>query len=325
MSKILSELYIGDKVKFGTYQVESETPEPIIWRVAAKDHTGYPANSVTLITDKIIDLRAVDGRELSNPDTLIYMAGSNAYTASNIDQWLNKDSAAGEWYTATHEFDTAPSSSTIVGGYATPYSQKSGFLNLFTHLEKAILLDTTIRIANPTVFGGGFTDFTRKVFLPSKTEVGQGAENGINEGAVWAIFSGGTGRISALTSQAYNNTICPEKPSAETYPWYWWLRTANTSDHMTRGIDPNGAITAVIPCLGKIGIRPACNISKLISVSDTLDEDGCYQLLLWQPPNLSVKVGGEYKAYADGFVKVAGVWKRIDEIHVKIDGVWKRG
>jgi hypothetical protein len=50
---------------------------PIIWRVIDKNHTGYPANSVTLITDKIIKIAGFDGKESGNADSNRAAYGNN--------------------------------------------------------------------------------------------------------------------------------------------------------------------------------------------------------------------------------------------------------
>ena len=62
MSQALSNLAIGSKVKFGSYSVNGETAQPIVWTIVAKNHTGYPDNSVTLHTSNIIDLRCFDAK-----------------------------------------------------------------------------------------------------------------------------------------------------------------------------------------------------------------------------------------------------------------------
>mgnify|MGYP007030125331 CR=1 FL=1 len=56
MAQLLSNLAVGAKVKFGRYQVASEVAQEIIWKIAAKNHSStpaYPANAITLITEKI--------------------------------------------------------------------------------------------------------------------------------------------------------------------------------------------------------------------------------------------------------------------------------
>ncbi len=51
MSQLLSNLPTGAKVKFGKFQVNSETAQPIVWTVVAKNHQctpAYPTNAITL-------------------------------------------------------------------------------------------------------------------------------------------------------------------------------------------------------------------------------------------------------------------------------------
>ena len=122
MSQLLSQLSVGSKVKFGKYQVESETPEPIVWTIVAKNHVSepaYPDNSVTLHASEILDLRCFDAKEpdFINSDRQDY--GNNRYSFSNLDQWLNKDAAGGAWYSAAHNFDHSPDTSEGTGGYGT--------------------------------------------------------------------------------------------------------------------------------------------------------------------------------------------------------------
>jgi hypothetical protein len=104
MAQILSNLPLGALIKFGKHQVGTETAEPIIWMVADKNHSGYPANSVTLIAQKIIDQRAYDGAETGATN------GNTNYALSNINQWLNSSAAAGKWYSAKHSNDAPPTS-----------------------------------------------------------------------------------------------------------------------------------------------------------------------------------------------------------------------
>jgi hypothetical protein len=66
MSKAISSLPVGAKVKdTGTTYYGS----PIIWQVADKNHSGYPANSVTLIAANILKIAAFDAKESGNSDS----------------------------------------------------------------------------------------------------------------------------------------------------------------------------------------------------------------------------------------------------------------
>jgi len=91
MSKLVNELGIGDKIRFGSYKVGDNEVSPIIWRIAAKNHPGYPENSVTLLTDRIIDLRPFSKDKLTS------------YTNSDIRNWLNTVSGFLSHFT-TEEF-----------------------------------------------------------------------------------------------------------------------------------------------------------------------------------------------------------------------------
>ena len=233
MSQLLSNLEVGSKVKFGKYQVESETPEPIVWTIVAKNHVSepaYPNNSVTLHASEILDLRCFDAKEpdFINSDRQNY--GNNRYSFSNLDQWLNKDAVGGAWYSAAHNFDHSPDTSEGTGGYGTQYATRPGFLNSFTDDEKAAILSTTIRVVKPSVYGGSYEDVVRKVFLPSTTEVGLSNENSIAEGAAWGYYTSNTARIGYITQQCFSNTPSSSKPSSKTTAWYWWLRTPYSSN-----------------------------------------------------------------------------------------------
>jgi hypothetical protein len=285
MAQLLSALAVGSKIKFGKYQVASEASQDIIWKIVAKNHSGYPTNAITLLTEKIIDLRASDAKEPSNSNSGRQNYGNNRYSMANIDQWLNKDSAAGAWWAASHAADAAPSTSDSVAGYGTQYSAKAGFLNLFTATEKAAIQNTTIRVVKASVDGGSYEDIVRKVFLPSTTEVGL-ANEGTAEGALWAGFSNDASRIAYLTQQAFDNTPSTSKPSTVGSAWYWWLRTpyASSSDSVRR-VRTDGALGNSSAYNGINGVRPALNLLSSISVSDTTDADGCYTIIWNTAPN----------------------------------------
>ena len=294
MAQSLSNLAVGAKIKFGKYSVNGETAQDLVWIIAAKAHSctpAYPTNSITLLAEKIIDLRCFDAKEPNNSDSNRTKYGNNRYSLSNIDQWLNKDSAGGSWYSAQHSADQSPDSSSYVSA-GTQYAARPGFLNAFTTEEKNAILSTTIRVVKPSVDGAGYEDISRKIFLPSTTEVGLANENSIAEGAIWSYFSSGS-RIAYLTSQAFNNSPYTAKPSAVTSAWYWWLRTPYYSDsNGARDVHANGPLIYNSAYRGNNGVRPAFNLLSTLSVSDTTDSDGCYTMV-WNsapsaPTNLNV-------------------------------------
>ncbi|MDA6987053.1 hypothetical protein OSM86_24160, partial [Escherichia coli] len=61
MPQTLGSLANKAKIKFGSLY-----GAPIIWIKADKNHAGYPANSVTLVTNQIIKLLCFDAKESAN-------------------------------------------------------------------------------------------------------------------------------------------------------------------------------------------------------------------------------------------------------------------
>ena len=277
MSQTLGSLPIGAKVKDANTKFLGE---PIVWLKADKDHTDYPTNSTTLITEKIIALRAFDAKEPNNTDSDRQSYGNNKYSVSNIDQWLNSDAAAGQWYTAKHEADQAPTTiSTHVS--ANTYTEDAGFLNGFSNELKSKLLDTTLKVALNTVTdGGSYESITRKIFLASKAETFGSAENSIMEGSLLALFAGNTNadRIAYVTQECVDDSDYSSDPAAGA-AWYWWLRTPFSSYSCSvRYVSSNGTLNRSNARNGNYGVRPLCNLSSDILVSDTVDEDGCYTI-----------------------------------------------
>lgn len=289
MAQLLSNLPIGAKVKIGKYSVNGEVAQDIIWLIVAKNHSGYPSDSITLLTEKIIDLRCFDAKEPNNPATNRPTYGNNRYSQSNIDQWLNKD--AYDWYIASHIYDQSPNNVNVAG--ETYYAMRPGFLHEFSPGEKNIILNTTVRVIKPVADGGEYEDISRKVFLPSCTEVGLANEANVPEGSLWSYFSTQS-RRAYLTNQAFERTLSTDKPSAVTNTWTWLLRTPgqNAIDVQTVYIDDSRLIARAYE--GSKGVRPAINVLSTALLSDSIDGDGCYTIIgnsaPPQPTSLNVPV-----------------------------------
>lgn len=284
MSQKLSNLPTGAKVKFGKFQVNTETAQSIVWTIVAKNHSGYPTNAITLHAAEILDLRCFDAKEPSNSNSDRQNYGNNRYSLSNLDQWLNKNAAANAWYSAAHTTDQSPNSSSVV--YAnTQYASRPGFLNGFTTDEINAILSTTIRVVKPSVDGGSYEDIQRKVFLPSTTEVGLSNENSIAEGSAWGYYTSNSARIGYVTQQCFSNTPSSSKPSSKTTAWYWWLRTPYYSyAYNARYVRSDGSLNYSTAYSGSTGVRPALNLSSSLLVSDSTDSDGCYTFVWNQAP-----------------------------------------
>lgn len=298
MAQALGNLPVGANVKFGKYSVNGEAAQSIIWRVVAKNHSStpaYPTNAITLLTEKVIDFRAIDAQETSNSESSRRSGGNNRYILSNMDQWLNKDSEGGAWYEAQHSFDQSPTSEYVRGG--TAYVSRPGFLNAFTTSEKNAILSTTLRVAKANVDGGGYEDFSRKVFIPSTTEVNVSVGNGISEGSVWNYFTNHN-TLCWMTSQAFTNTTLTNKPASASEQRGWWTRTPQATYPERNYVFSNDGDLSNNPVYnGVFGVRPALNLSSTISVSDTTDSEGCYTVIPNAAPSAPTIVSAPTTVY----------------------------
>ena len=277
MAKRLLTLPIGTKIKFGKHQINNETPESIVWIIVAKNHSNYPQNSVTLITEKVIDFRAFDGGETDWLGSRQTTYGYSSYMHSNINQWLNAVGGAGQWYAPAHDNDAPPTGVMYEGEYAS----RPGFLNLFTEDERRALLETTLNNQRGT---NALSTFTTKVFLPSVWEL-LGTHTVADGSSIFEYFTT-NGAAAYPTQQVVDNTIVtsyvPENASS---PFLYWTRNGET--YNVRQIDGAGAASEHKPYLSCVGIRPCANVSDTVIISETPDSDGCYTISLNNAPTIS--------------------------------------
>lgn len=274
----LGSLPIGAKIK-----VPHSVMGNIVFLKCDQNHEGYPENSTTLITDKLILLRAFDAKEPNNTNSGRQNYGNNRYSVSNIDHWLNSTDSAGQWYSPQHAADQSPNSTNVVS--QNPYDTDAGFLNGFDARFISAIQDTTIKVARNTVTDGGGADtLVRKVFLPSRAELFNEAENSIMEGAMLQCFQANTDSvrrayISDYCAQDNNSHTGSSSVTAGSSSWYW-LRTPNSSDSdYVRYVYSHGALTSGYPYDGYCGVRPLCNLNSETPVFDQLDSDGTYQII----------------------------------------------
>lgn len=291
MAKTLADLSIKDKVEVDVLPAwQSRFGTKLIFQVAAKDHTGYPENSVTLITEKIIQIMAFDAKEPTNPNTDRKNYGNNRYKHSNLLQWLNSAADDGEWYTDQHDYDKDPAVKTTDVSY-NAYAGWAGFLGMLTPGFQNVLLNTPQTTALETVVeSGGSEVVTSKMFLASTTEVGLANENSIVEGALLAYFTtSDSSRTTMPTAECYANRDGYSNTNfATTKNWYWWLRTPNSSNaYYVRRVSSAGALGRGLASYGDIGVRPLCNLKSTTTVSDTPNAAGNYELTYNQPPAIS--------------------------------------
>lgn len=278
MAKSLSTLAVG-----ATFEVpvkaayQSLLGASVIFKLADKNHSGYPSNSVTLICDKIPIVLAFDAKEPNNGNADRKNYGNNRYSVANVLQWLNSTATAGNWYSAQHSADQSPSSTSYVSD--NPYSDKAGFLAMLDDNFVAALLDTTVTVAKNTVTdGGSYETVTAKMQLPSTTEVGLANENSIAEGAKLALFNDNTSRLAYPTAQCVSNSTYTNSSFNTSAAWYYWLRTPYSGySYYVRDVSPSGALSLSYAYDGYRGVRPLCNLSSAILVSDTTNANGNYE------------------------------------------------
>ena len=277
----ISTLPIGSKIKMGTYSVEGSTTLPIIWKIIDQNHSGYPANSTTLHTEKNIDLRAFDGKEPSNTDTNRQQYGNHRWKVSNIRLWLNSTGGANSWYSAQHTYDAPPTDANMYNTQQVGYADIPGFLNNFTSTERSMILPTTLHTNRNDWDGGTEEIVTDNIFLLSTTELGGTCvKTAYPEGVAFSCYSTAASRVVTLTDQAWTNTKTPNKPSVVTNNNLWWTRSVDSANASYTSkaeiISTTGTFIGYDSYNGIAGIRPALNISNATTVSDTVDADGCY-------------------------------------------------
>jgi len=308
MSKAISTLNVGDKIEVPVLSAyQSRFGAKIVFKVADKNHSGYPSNSVTLITEKIIQIMAFDAKEPNNSNSDRKSYGNNRYLHSNLLQWLNSNAAAGAWYSAQHSADQAPTTKDTHVTY-NPYTSWAGFLAMIEPKFVAELLDTTQTVAKNTVTdGGSYETVTSKMFLASTTEVGLANENSITEGALLAMFSNDASRVAYPSTECVNNSDGYTNANYSTSKgWYWWLRTPYSSDaRLVRRVDTDGTLSNGSAFDGHRGVRPLCNLKSSILVSDTTNSDGNYEIIYNQAPSAPSGITAPATAYSGQNIEVS--------------------
>lgn len=322
MSQALNNLSVGATVEVPVKnEYQSILGQTLVFKIADKNHAGYPANSVTLITDKIIALLPFDAKEPSNSNSDRQNYGNNRYSYANLLQWLNSNATAGNWYSAKHAADASPASARVS---VNPYDTWAGFLSMLDDNFVAALMDTTQTVVLNTVTdGGSYETVTSKMFLASTTEVGLANENSIAEGSKLAMFSDNTSRSAYCTQAAIDTSQYSGNPTTSV-AWPCWLRTPDASTaYVVRMINSSGTLGVSSSYLGSFGIRPVCNLASEILVSGYPNADGNYEFVWNAAPNIPVYFDGAWKG-STPYVKQDGIWKSITKAYAKQSGTWKQ-
>ena len=277
MSKTLSQLSAGSKVRDPNTKLYNSA---IPWIVLEHGHDG--TGTTTLLTEKIVTLKAFDAKEPNNSNSDRKNYGNNRYAYSNILSWLNSEKQ--DWYRNKHSQDQTPDSTNVSQG---PYNSEAGFLNGFSYGFKKLLKTVgKVTAKNTVTDSGGSETVYSKIFLLSNTEVGLANENNIAEGTLYSYFSSNTQRIAYATQECIDNVPSGgSKPSSTSAAWYWWLRTPNASNSRTaRDVRHDGTLSNGSAYSGSDGVRPACSIPSDTLVSDDPDSDGYYTLQVDSQP-----------------------------------------
>ena len=269
----IADLPIGEKLKFGAYSVSGEMPHKICWVKAHRDGT--------ILTEFMEDQCAFDAKEPDNPDEYRRSYGNNRYSVSNLHQFLNAEDT--EWFRQKHGCDTPPEDRLMYNG-RYGYANKPGFLHYFDEWEVEAIEESEIKTALPTkdIPTGGEKHETiyAKVFMPSRTNVGGGTENRIQEGEVWDLFSDGANRACLFSPELYANTPNNDKPEYEDEEWYYYLRSPSAGYSCdVRCVCRDGGIGSACAYNVYLGVRPALKLNPEILISDEPDGDGYYEVL----------------------------------------------
>lgn len=281
MAKSLSSLAVGALVKdTGTLY----NGKPIIWKIADKNHAGFPANSVTLITERIISLKCFDAMEPSNSDRERSGNGNNRWIWSNIRLWLNSSAGAWAWYSAQHGQDAPPNNSNVWSTY-NEYEAEAGFLAGFSANFIAALLTTNRTVGKAQMDGGGTETCTDKIFFATSTEVGLSGD--VVAGSKLALFTDDNSRKAKPTAECVSKSEYQTSSFNVNDPWYWWLADAYASDsYGVRYVGSSGAMGWDGAYCGDGGVRPLCNLKSEILVSDNPDSDGAYTIIWNRAPSV---------------------------------------
>lgn len=310
MAKMIKDLPVGAKVKFGRSHFGTPSNAEVLkWKIVAKNHRGYPSNSVTLFNEYSVDIRVFDepdGRFIRDSGSLKNNRGDNDYEHSNVDMWLNSNSSPGNWFNRNVSKVGRVSISTP----DEDDSKTSGFLYNFTNDELSCLLETSINVR--CTYSQSSYDIKRKFFLPSLTEVGLPTHDYNRK---WWFFSSGydwegrpveiqdaivNKRIDSI-SRYRNLTDYPQRVREDDMGYFRDAIDIQDCEVEWRDADDRyQSEYCVIACAcnqdggfrygeawakDRINVRPVTNIKDTTRVSNVTDSEGYYTIVFNTPPS----------------------------------------
>lgn len=156
---LLGSLKAGDTIVFGTYN--GVKIKWTIFDTLDKEKGFITVGSLTSPAGKMAFDQSENASGNPNPISQRKSYGNNRYYLSNIRQWLNSDKAKNEWWTASHDYDTAPS-----------YKSWNGFMYEISDYEKSIIVPKSVKCVLDTNDGGGSETMADYFFFCSSYAMG---------------------------------------------------------------------------------------------------------------------------------------------------------
>lgn len=156
---LLGSLKAGDTIVFGTYN--GVKIKWTIFDTLDKEKGFVTVGSLVSPADRMIFDQPENASGNPNPISQRKSYGNNRYYLSNIRQWLNSNKPKNEWWTASHDYDTAPS-----------YKSWNGFMYEITDYEKSIIVPKSVKCILDANDGGGSETMTDYFFLCSSYAMG---------------------------------------------------------------------------------------------------------------------------------------------------------
>lgn len=156
---LLGSLKAGDTIVFGTYN--GVKIKWTIFDTLDKEKGFITVGSLASPAGRMIFDQPENASDNPNPINQRKSNGNNRYYLSNIRQWLNSNKPKNEWWTASHDYDTAPS-----------YKSWNGFMYEISEYEKSIIVPKSVKCILDTNDGGGSETMTDYFFLCSSYAMG---------------------------------------------------------------------------------------------------------------------------------------------------------
>lgn len=156
---LLGSLKAGDTIVFGTYN--GVKIKWTIFDTLDKEKGFITVGSLTSPAGRMVFDQPENASDNPNPISQRKSYGNNRYYLSNIRQWLNSNKPKNAWWTASHDYDTAPS-----------YKSWNGFMYEISEYEKSIIVPKSVKCILDTNDGGGSETMTDYFFLCSSYAMG---------------------------------------------------------------------------------------------------------------------------------------------------------